>query len=109
MISPKVTTRAAADAVPSDERRAALSQLIDDATRSGIHIVRETVRPGSRGRRYLNASNGVSAFDGPFVESKELLGGYVIVSTPSMEEADRWAREYVHAVAAREVDLLELE
>ena len=67
------------------------------------------MRPGSRGRRYLNASSGISAFDGPFVESKELLGGYVIVSTPSMEDADRWAREYIRAVAAREVDLLELE
>jgi len=108
MVLRKATASASAG-TPSKEQRAALSRLIDDTTRSGVHIATETMRPGGRGRRYLNASNGISAFDGPFVESKELLGGYVIVSARSMDDADRWAREYIAAVNAREVDLLELE
>ena len=31
--------------------------------------------------------------DGPFVELKELVGGYMIVSAPSLDEAVRVARE----------------
>jgi hypothetical protein len=31
--------------------------------------------------------------DGPFVEVKELVGGYMVVSAPSLEEAVQVARE----------------
>jgi len=36
----------------------------------------ETVRPRTRARRYINSRNGITTFDDPFVETKELLGGY---------------------------------
>jgi hypothetical protein len=29
--------------------------------------------------------------DGPFADSKELLGGYVVIDVPSLDEALRWA------------------
>ena len=90
------------------ERRASLSRLIEEATRAGVHLATETIRPSARGRRYLNTSNGISVFDGPFVESKELLGGYVIVSAASIDDADRIARDYIAAVGPPEVDVLEL-
>lgn len=109
MVLRKVTSATSAGIAASNDRRAALSRLIDDTTLAGVRIATETMRPAGRGRRYLNTSNGISAFDGPFVESKELLGGYVIVSASSIDDADRWARDYIAAVNPREVDLLELE
>ena len=75
----------------------------------GVHLVTETMRPSARGRRYKNSRNGVSVFDGPFTESKELIGGYVVVSAESLEDADRWARLYIDAVEGDEVDVRELE
>jgi hypothetical protein len=98
---------AGAELVPA--KSASLARLIEETTRAGVHLVTETMRPSARGRRYLNTSNGISVFDGPFVESKELLGGYVIISVESMDEADRWAREYIAAVGPREVDVRELD
>jgi hypothetical protein len=47
-------------------------------------------------------------FDGPFIESKELVGGYVIVSAESLDDAGRWARRYLETVGADEVDVREL-
>jgi hypothetical protein len=47
--------------------------------------------------------------DGPFSESKELIGGYVIIEVASRDEASRWAERYIATVRADEVDLLELE
>ena len=35
------------------------------------------MRPSKRGRRYKNSRNGVSVYDGPFIETKELIAGYV--------------------------------
>lgn len=48
-------------------------------------------------------------FDGPFVETKELIAGYVIVSADSLDEVDRWAQRYIDAVEATEIDVRELE
>jgi hypothetical protein len=80
-----------------------------EAARTGAHLVTETMRPSARGRRYVNSRNGVSMFDGPFVETKELLAGYVIVSAESLDEAGRLAARYLDAVEATEVDVRELE
>ena len=51
----------------------------------------------------------ISIFDVPFVETKELLAGYIVVSCASLEEAERWALQYIEAVEADEVDVRELE
>ena len=45
----------------------------------------------------------------PFIETKELIAGYVIVSAASLADAGPWAVQYLHAVEADEVDLRELE
>jgi hypothetical protein len=94
---------------PSSAKRAEFARLIDETTRSGMHLVTETMHPSRRGRRYKNSRDGVSIYDGPFIETKELIAGYVVVSAASLEDAGRWAVQYLHAVEADEVDLRELE
>ena len=66
-------------------------------------------RSGLQRRRYVNSRNGVSMFDGPFVESKELLSGFVIITADSLDEAGRWAERYLDVVETDQVDVLELE
>ena len=105
----KATPSTEAGSAPSSAQRAAFARLIDETARGGAHIATETMRPSRRGRRYKNSRDGVSVYDGPFIETKELIAGYVIVSAASLEDAGRWAVEYAHAVEAEEVDLRELE
>ena len=47
----------------------------------------KTLRPGRQGE-------GVVITDGPFVETKELLGGFVILETETMAEALKIASEW---------------
>jgi hypothetical protein len=109
MVLRKATPSTEAGETPSVPQRKALARLIDESTRGGTHIVTETMRPSRRGRRYKNSRDGVSVYDGPFIETKELLAGYVIVAAASLEDAGRRAMEYLHAVEADEVDVRELE
>jgi hypothetical protein len=109
MILRKATAATEAGLAPSAEQRTELSRLIEEATRATVHVATETIRPSRRGRRYKNSRDGVSMFDGPFIESKELLGGYVVVTADSLDDVDRWARLYIDAVGADEVDVRELE
>jgi hypothetical protein len=109
MVLRKATSSTEAGEAPSSAQRARLARLIDETTRNGVHVGTETMRPSKRGRRYINSRDGVSFHDGPFVETKELIGGYVVVSATSLEDAGRWAVQYLYAVEADEVDLRELE
>ena len=109
MVLRKATPSTEAGHAPSSTQRAELARLVDETTRSGVHLVTETMRPSRRGRRYSNSRDGVSVYDGPFIETKELIAGYIAVSAASLEDAGRWAEQYVSAVEADEVDLRELE
>jgi hypothetical protein len=109
MILRKADARSEAGDPASDAQRTKLSRLIEETTASGAHLVTETMRPSTRGRRYRNSKNGVTYYDGPFIESKELLGGYVVVAAASMDEAHHWVLRYIDAVGADEVDVRELE
>jgi hypothetical protein len=108
MVLRKATPATEAGVEPSTAQRAELARLIDETARSNAHVTTETMRPSRRGRRYKGSSGGVSVLDGPFIESKELIGGYMIVSAESLDEAGRWARRYIDVVEAAEVDVREL-
>jgi hypothetical protein len=83
--------------------------LIEETTRTGEYLVTETMRPSKAGRRYKNSRAGLSLYDGPFIDTKELIGGYVIMSAPSLDAAHEWAMRYIDTVGAAETDVRELE
>ena len=47
----------------------------------------KTLRPGRQGE-------GIAVTDGPYVETKELLGGFVILEAPDIDEAVAMAAEW---------------
>ena len=109
MVLHKATPASERGEAPTPQARVRLSKLIDETIRSGTHIVTETMQPSRRGRRYKNSSTGVTYFDGPMVETKEMIGGYVVVTAGSLDEACRWAERYLGTVQTSEVDVRELE
>jgi hypothetical protein len=108
MVLRKATAASEAGVTSSPSQQADMTRLIDATARRGAHVATVTMRPSAKGRRYKNSLDGVSVTDGPFTESKELIAGYVMVAAASLEEAARWAVQYIGAVEAGEVDVLEL-
>lgn len=109
MVLRKATVATESGDSPSPAQRAKLARLVEETTRTGTHLVTETMRPSARGRRYKNTREGMRVIDGPFTESKELIAGYTIVTADSLEEASRWAERYIDVVEADEVDVREVE
>ena len=105
----KATPASEAGTPLSHQQQVGMARLVEETSKTGVHLASERLRPSKRGRRYKNSINGVVVTDGPFTESKELIGGYVIVLAHSWEEADHWARRYIDVVEAGEVDLRELQ
>jgi hypothetical protein len=108
MVLRKATAATEAGLATPEGTGSRLSQLIAESTRAGTHVVSEILQPSARGRRYTNTKDGISYFDGPFVETKELIAGYVIIAAKSLEDTSQWALRYIEAVGAEEVDIREL-
>src|SRR6185369_525522 len=64
----------------------------------------EGLHPPSMGARVSFAGGKPKVTDGPFIESKEVLGGYWIIQVKSKEEAVEWARR----CPAAEGDVIEI-
>jgi hypothetical protein len=55
--------------------------------RSGHYIVAEALNPVSSARTIRVRGGRVSATDGPFAETKEQLGGFILIDAANMSEA----------------------
>jgi hypothetical protein len=74
--------------VPSEQLMADMGQLIEELTRSGQLVSTAGLRPTSEGVRVrLQRGGKLSVVDGPFAESKEVIGGYAILEAQSKAEA----------------------
>lgn len=80
-----------ADWTPSPEVVAAMGQYNEQLTQAGVLLSLDGLHPTSEGARVSFAGGSPSVTDGPFAETKEVLGGYWLIDVPSKDEAVAWA------------------
>lgn len=73
--------------VPSEQLMSDMGKLIEELTRTGRLISTAGLRPTSEGVRVRLRRGRLSAVDGPFTETKEVIGGYAIFEAKSKAEA----------------------
>lgn len=69
-----------------------LNKRMSDA---GVMLAGDGLHPSKEGARvsYRNKDKKPVVTDGPFTESKEVLGGYWLIEAASLEEAINWASQ----------------
>ena len=72
---------------PSERLMRDMGQLIDEMTRQGVLVSTAGLRPSAVGVRIRLRGGKLSAVDGPFTESKEVIGGFAILEAKSRQEA----------------------
>jgi hypothetical protein len=65
----------------------AMGQFVGEAMKNGSIIDTAGLEPTKKGKRVRLAGGKLSVIDGPFVETKEVVGGYALVEAKSYEEA----------------------
>jgi len=80
------------DAMPSAEAVAAMMKYNKTLKEAGVLITLEGLHPPSAGARISFESGKPVVTDGPFAESKEVIGGYWMIDVNSREEAIAWAK-----------------
>jgi hypothetical protein len=92
----------------SPERGAQMGAFLEELTNKGILLGGEGLEPGAKGAQIRKGAGGkasVVVTDGPFAETKEVLGGFVIVKADSLEQVIPWAERYFSVVYTDEVQV----
>ena len=75
----------------------------EDMHQAGVLVASEGLQPGTPGARVAVSEGRRKVVDGPFAESKELVGGFYVIDVPSLEEAKAWAMRCPVGMASAEI------
>ena len=78
---------------PSDEQMASVLRYTQEMRKAGALVELARLHPMSKAARVTLHGNDCVVTDGPFAETKELVGGYWIIRANSMDEAIEWAKK----------------
>jgi hypothetical protein len=93
---------------PTPEHMAAMGGLIDEMTRAGVLLATEGCQPTAKGARVRRAGEKITVTDGPFAESKEVVGGFALIQVASKEEAIEWTRRFLQVAGDGESEIRQL-
>jgi hypothetical protein len=90
----------------STQQKAALTRLKTEMTKAGVLVRSHELQPSAKGKRLVFTNNDLRVLDGPFVESKELIGGFAVLELPGIDEALEVCRRYAAILGGTlEIDL----
>ena len=72
---------------PNEQLMQDMGRLIDEMTRAGVLVSTAGLRPTAEGARVRLRRGKLAVTDGPFTETKEVIGGYAVLEAKSMQEA----------------------
>ena len=88
------------------KQKAALSRLKTEMSKAGVLVSSLRLKPSASGKRLAFKNNDVRVIDGPFVESKELIGGFAILELSDMDQAIDLCRRYAEILGGTlEIDV----
>jgi hypothetical protein len=98
MIINKADERSEAGEFPGPEVVEGVGKLVEDMTKAGVLLFGEGVHRSSIGARVKVSAGKRTVTDGPFAETKELIGGIMVVEVRSKDEALEWAARLAEAL-----------
>jgi hypothetical protein len=81
--------------VPSEQLLNDMGKLIGEMTREGVLIQTAGLRPTAEGARVRLRNGKLSTVDGPFAETKEVIGGFAILEAGSLKEAIELTKRFL--------------
>jgi hypothetical protein len=73
----------------------AMGEFVGEAMKNGSIVDTAGLQPTAKGKRVRLAGGKLTVIDGPFTETKEVVGGYALVEAKSNEEALAIARQFM--------------
>jgi len=83
-----------------------MGKFIDEATKAGVVVTTGALQP--TGTRLRLTDGTFTVTDGPFIEVKELTGGFAVIDVASLEAAIEWSKRFRKIVGDGESEIVRL-
>ncbi|PKW09520.1 Uncharacterized conserved protein [Streptomyces sp. 1222.5] len=80
---------------PSEELMQRMGALIEEITKAGVMLDTAGLTPSAQGTRVTWEGGKISVTDGPFTETKEVIGGYALMQCKDKAEALEWTKRFL--------------
>ncbi len=88
---------------PSPELYEQMGRFVEEATRAGVIVATGGIAPTAAGARIALKEGEYTVIDGPFVEAKELVGGWALMECRDLAEAVEWSKRFLAVLGEGEV------
>jgi AraC family transcriptional regulator len=92
MVIVKASKNSEAGVMPSQQLLTEMGKFNEELVKAGIMLDASGLHPSSKGVRVQFEGKNRTVINGPFAETKELIGGYWIWQVKSMQEAVEWLK-----------------
>jgi hypothetical protein len=92
LMIPKGYEDAKPGTVPDAKAVAAMMKYNEELKKAGVLLTLDGLHPPSMGARVSFAGGKPTVTDGPFAETREVVGGYWMIQVKSRQEAIEWAK-----------------
>jgi hypothetical protein len=97
------------DRPPTQAEMATMGKLVEEGMKAGWLIATEGVHFGATGVRVHKSAGGrLTVTDGPFAETKEVLGGYALLKAESRDEVVELTQRFLNVVGQGTCELYAL-
>ena len=94
----------------SPDKKAALSRLRTEMEKAGVFVRAHKLKPSATAKRLVFTNHDLRVTDGPFIESKELVGGFAVLELSGIEEAVSLCKPYAEILGGTlEIDIREVD
>ena len=95
-------------APPTQEEMDKMGKYIEQSFKEGTLLATEGCLSSSLGARVRKSNGQFKITDGPFTESKEIVGGFAIINAKSKEDAIRITKDFLNIAGDGETEIRQL-
>ena len=92
MVIVKANQDSEAGILPGKDLLTKMGNYNEELVKNGIMLAGEGLKPTSQGKRVKFAGSQRTVTDGPFAETKDLIGGFWLWKVKSIDEAVEWLK-----------------
>jgi hypothetical protein len=85
-----------------------MGRLIEEGMKAGWLLGTEGCLPSATGARVRRSAGEITVTDGPFTESKEIVGGFALLQVQSKEQAVELTRNFLRVAGDGECEIRQL-
>ncbi len=101
---PNYNPESAAPVTP--ELMTEMGKFIGEALQAGVLVTTGSLQ--DKGKRLCLSNGKFTVTDGPFIELKELTGGWAVLNVKSLDEAIEWSKRFRKLIGDGETEIVQL-